>query len=385
MTEPSRDNRIRAALRHAGRGVGFSFRSHPLRWWLASFVAAVTAATVGLGAIRIQGADSAGVSDSHAKQLTSLAGAVTRLAFAIEDEQNDVAVYVGEGRPRLAQQASNLLLTQGQASVTQDLANQFFARVGRPGAEYPPQTRAALRAVLNRLSSLPALERTAVQGREQALAVINDYSFVISSLLAFDDQLASGSGDPVFVRDVSVFSALLRAEDAAVQEWSILDAALAAGRFQPGEAQRLSVALGQERAELAEFDSAATAGQRQMYARAVTGQQVEDADSMLAQASAARQQSLNVVNPPGSPFPNVQTAWNEEMGFTVDQMRQVDLSVLASATLRSQALQAQTAQSILETWIEMAVVILAVVALAVAITWWRRSRSARGGVHPAAG
>jgi hypothetical protein len=382
MTEDP-GHQIPAALRGAGRGIRMSLRSHPLAAWLALLVATVTALAVAVGTVRIQGADSSAASGQQSAQLASLAGRVALVAYSLEDEEYDMAVYVAQARPpsHIA-----LLFPQGQEQITNADANQLasLARQSDPGLT--PQQRASLAVVLGRLDNVQVLRHDAVATQVPALAIIGDYSLSISNLLVFDAQIASGSNDPVFIREAYVWAALQRAEDAASQQWSILGAVLTAGHWQAGQEQALSAASAQERAELADFSSQATVAQSQLYNNAVAGQYVDNANVMLQQALASGPNGgLNVANPNGSVFATVQQSWRNDMGFTVDQMRAVEQRLLAAIPARSQALHAQAAATVLETWFEMAGAILIVVAIAVGLTW-RRSRSSRArGFHPAAG
>lgn len=369
MTD-DRDHRVRAALRSVGGGIGFSLRSHPLASCVASLVVCVTAAAVVLGSIRIEGAQSNAVSDQHAKQLASLASAVTLLAASMEDEQTDLAIYVAAGRPSMR---FTLLFAQGQETTTTNVATQVVSLAGRSGLELAPQIRAAV-------GTLPALRADAVRGQAPALDVIEAYSQAISGLLAFDAQIASSSGDPVYVRDVSAFSAVQKAGDAAAQERAILAAALTAGKWQPGQWSALSAAQQQQQAALSKFDSEATAGQQQAYQNTVSGPDVDGSNQMLRQALVSGANGpLSVTPQAGSGFTGVagiQGAWNQAMTFTVDQMRFAERNLLSQIQARSQALQVQATRILLETWLEMAVVVLAVVAFAVGVTRRRRSRTA---------
>jgi hypothetical protein len=347
-------------------------RSHPLAWRVTSLVAAVTAATVGLGTIRIQAADGSAVYARNAGQLASLAGAVTRVTEAIEDEQSDFAIYVGEGRPA---SESTLLLAQGQVSVTNLAENQLDAVTVWIGPALRPQQRAELASVMSLLKGLPQLRQSATSTLTPALQVIEAYSATVTGLFTADAQMLAEPGDPVLARGVRSLSALQQAEEAAAQERSILNAALAAGQFQAGEVQALSAARSRQQADLAQFDSEATAGQQRTYSQAVAAQPWAGATVMLDQALGSKPGYLPVTLPPGSPFPTVQLTWNNEMTFAVDQMRSVGQDVLASITARGQELHAQAIRVVADTLLEMAAVILVVVALAVTLTR-RRSRSA---------
>lgn len=372
MTD-DRDHRVWTVLWRVGGGIRSSFRSHPLAGCVAALVVCVTAAAVVLGSIRIEAAQNSAVSNQHAEQLASLASAVTMLAAAMQDEQDDLGIYVAAGRPD-ARYA--LLFAQGQEVTTTNLATRVFLLARQDGPLLTPQVQATLIAMQKQ--KLMPLRREAIFTQAPALAVIQGYSAAISSLLTLDAQIASGSGDPVLVRDVRAFSAMQRAEDAAGQEHSILAAALAAGQWQPGQWQALSTAQHEQQAALSDFDSEATAGQQQAYQNAVSGAVVGYATQMLQQALTSGPAGGLTVTSPVSSFKNVagiQGAWNQEMQFTLDQMRTVEQNLLSQVQARSQALHAQATRTILETWLEMAAVFLIIVGLAVGITR-RRSRTA---------
>jgi nitrate/nitrite sensing protein len=380
MTD-NRNRRIQAALRGVGRSLRFALRSHPLTWSLASLVAGVTAATVVLGTIRIQGAESNAISARQAQQLTSLAQAVAAVTNSMEDEQSSLAIYIGEGRPEAQ---GSLLFAQGQAAVTGQLINQAYALVRRGGPELGPRQRASLSALLlSQQQRLNTLRASAERGQSPALDVIEAYSAQISALLSAGTQIVSGIGDPVAARDVRVFGALQQAVAAQAQERSILDAALNAGQFRAGEQAALSQARLTEQANMAVFNGQATQNQQHAFQATVRGSAVDRANAMLAQAlTPGPNAGLTVTVPPRSPFSTVQLSWDQDMGFTVDQMRRVEQGLLASITARGQALHGQAARVIVQTWTEMGVVVLAVLAFAVPVA---RRRSRARGFHPAAG
>lgn len=322
---------------------------------------------------RTDGAQGNAVSGQDARQLASLAGAVTTLVASTEDEQDDAATYVADGRPAAS---APKLIYQGQQSVTTLEATRFVSLARRTGQGLPPQAHTALNAALKQVAELPALRDQVVQTQTPALSVIQQYSLAISTLLTFDDQIASGSGDAVFVRDVNALSLLQRAEDAAAQERAILDAALARGQFQDGEQDELSAANLQERNVLILFDTEATSAQVHLYNSAVAGPQVNSATQMLAQALAIPPGgALRVTKPPAPAFFTVQKTWHEYMTFTLSKMRAVEQNLLTAISARSQALHWQAQRTILETWLKLAVVVLAVMALLVGVT--RRRRTSR--------
>jgi outer membrane murein-binding lipoprotein Lpp len=366
------DHQTRAALRRVGGGIRFSLRSHPLTSAMASLVVAVTAAAVILGTIRIEGAQSTAVSDQHAQQLSSLASAVTALAASLEDEQTDLAVYIAVGRPA---QGDARLLYQAQMSVSGVAANRVVSLAGRSDLGLAPQVQTALSSVLNRVADLAALRSEAIQTQTPVLGVIADYSQVTSTLAALDAQIGSNSGDLVFARDISTLGWLQYAEDAAAQQRSILAAALTSGQFQPGEQAALSTAFQQEQSEMTVFDAEATPAQQNAYHNVVAGQEVDAANQMLQQALTGPNGSLRVTLPPGTVWSSAQEAWRADMGFKLNQMRTAEQNLLGTISARAQTLHGQATQTIRETWLEMAVAVIAVVAFAAGLTRVTRRRS----------
>jgi hypothetical protein len=363
---------IRVVLERAGRGLRWSLRSHPLTWWVTSLVAGVTAAAIALGSIHIQAAASSALSNQRADQLDSLISAVATLTFSLEDEQDAMAIYIGEGRPI---GPDGLLLAQGQLSVSNLDVIQVTSLARQVGPALAPRQRAALGATLSRLQDLSALRRDAIDSEVPALAIIDDYALVASQLLALDDQLAASTADPTLSADFAAFSALAGAEDQGAQQRAILDASLAANQYQVGDLAALSAVNAQEAADLTLFDNEATTAQQQTYQLTVAGQQVNDAEGMLQEALDSGQNGILPAQPPDHLFVNVQQSWHQEMTFQLDQMRVVETSLLGQAEARSAVLHSGAARAIAETLLEMAAAVLTVVAFAVTLTR-RRSRSA---------
>jgi hypothetical protein len=367
VTDDRYDQTRLRAVQGAGRGLRWSLRSHPLAWWVTSIVVVVTAPAVALGAVRIQAADS----DQRAVQLATVAAAVTGLTEAVEDEQDDFAKYIGQGRPPTP---DALLLAQGQVSVTNLAANKVISLAKGIGAGYPAQVRSATAAVLTRLHGLAHLRKDATNTKAPALDIIEDYADLASPLLTLDDRLASGLADPTLSADFGALGALARAEDEEAQERAILDDALAANQYQPGDWAALSGANAQEQADLTYFDSEATVAQQQLFQRTVEGQQVNDAQGMLQEALNGGQNGFLPTAPPDHLFIDVSEDWSAEMATQLNRTRDVETGLLEQIQARSAALHAGAVRAVVDTLLEMAAIVLAVVAFAVAATR-RRSRS----------
>jgi len=375
-----------ALPRGSGRsGSRFALRNWRVSWRLVALIAIPTITAIAFGAVRIDEANSSAIADQRVETLANLATASTKLAESMEDEQDYLALYIAENRPGTH---FGLLLPQGQAGITNALASRVKAEASGIGAGYPTQVQNALSAVLIRLNELGILRQDAEDTQTPALAVIDDYAQSISDLLTLDDQIATGSGDPTLSSDVRALSALTRAEDEAAQQRAILDAALKAGQYQAGEEAALASAFEQEQADLSDFESDATVAQQQFYQNQVSGPDVDNSSQMLQQAQVGGAiGSLTVTSPAGSGFGNPQQTWHNDMGFTVDQMRTVEASLLSQIAARSQNLHSQAEHTVLETAIEVLAVLLLVliITLVVARSMVRPLRKLRTGALEVAG
>jgi signal transduction histidine kinase len=369
-------------------GSRFSLKNWRVSYRLVALIAVPTITAIAFGAVRIGDANSSATSLQRIETLSTLANSATKLAASMEDEENDLAIYVGQNRPTTKYA---LLYAQGQETTTTNLASQVTAEASGIGSGYPPQLQATVGGVLNMLQTITYLRDQAIDSQAPALAIIQSYTQSISTLLNLDDQIATGTSDPALAGDVRALSSLVRAEDAEAQEKAILGAALAAGGFQAGEYAQLQQASQQEQVELGDFTSAATVAQNQAEQSTVAGQFVDESNQMLQQALVSGQNGgLNVTLPPGSGFngvPGIQGAWNQTMQFTVDQMRAMAQNLVDQIQARSQALHTQATRAELETGAEVLIVLLVVliITLVVARSMVRPLRRLRTGALEIAG
>jgi signal transduction histidine kinase len=353
-------------------------------WRLVALIAVPTITAISFGAVRIDEANNNAAAFQRVQTLASLATGVFNLTNAIEDEQDDYAVYIGSGRPA-SQDA--LLLVQGQVSVTNLKANQVISLAGSVGAGYPAQVQSATAQVLSRLQNLASLRRVASSTKEPALTVIEDYTSVTSQLLALDDQLASGTADPTLSADVGALSALARAEDEDAQVRAILDAALSSNAYQINDVAALASANAQASADEADFNSEATVAQQQELQSTVQGNFVQDARGMLQEALDNGQTGTLPTAPPDRLFATPSLDWHEDMTNSLDDIRAVETSLLNQIVARSTVLHSQATRTVLDTGIEVLVVLIVVliITLIVARSMVRPLRRLRTGALEVAG
>ena len=226
--------------------------------------------------------------------LASLSSDVTGLAAHLEDERDQTMEYIGEGtagRPgtlsRNTQDGApqNLDLVRQQQSLTQPWVNKVVADSARIGAGYPAQVQNEAQNFRNVVSLLTPLRTAAVSTQLPAVDVMTRYTSVIDQLLAIDDNIALGSGDPTLNNDVRALNLVsLIAEQASEQRGLLAYAFAQDGTFDPQVLTDAQNALEEQNANVAEFDRVATAQQVAQYDDSVSGSLVNFASSYELQA-----------------------------------------------------------------------------------------------------
>jgi hypothetical protein len=359
-----------------GSAPQLGMRQRRLSRRLLALIAIPAAAVVVLGAQRTSQADSSAAANRQVQQLASLGGAITGehgLTSDAEDEADSAAVYIALGRTG---SASQLMLPQAHFDITnlqENEVTQLASEIDTRSSPAVPGALTSAEAAIGKLKHARQ-EATSVNSQASALSVVQGYYASIGPLFALDDQIASTSGDPTLSADVRSLDALSRAEDAASEERAILDAVLTRGYWQPGELTQLSGSSAEYAAELSEFTSGLSSAQSSAYSSQVSGRDVDIAGSMLQQALTIGQTGALPANPVPSTFPSTERAWYESMTFKLDQMRVFEQSLVDAIQSRSNALQTQTTQAVVGTWLEVLAVLVAL--LAVAVIAARRSSPA---------
>jgi signal transduction histidine kinase len=339
-----------------------SLKNWRVSWRLIALIAVPTVTAMAFGGIRIEEATTSASTFQQVEHLANLGNAVTRLAYAMEDERDALGGYIAAGRPQGAMPPG---ITK-QFDSTNQAASEVSALASGVGSAYPQAVQTDLATVLDRISDLPRDRAAATHSKAPALTVINDYSLAIGDLFTLNDQIALSSGDPTLITAVRALGSLSRAEDEATQQRGVLYSALVAGAFQPGSASALNSAQAQENADLTEFLSDAPIEEQQSYSDTVAGDQVDAAATMegQAQAIAGSGGSLAGMTLPHSNARVTANTWNSAMTFTVGKIRAVEQGLVDSIKNRSQVLHAQAERTAVETGI----VVLAVLIIVLLIT-----------------
>ena len=378
----------------AARGSRFALRNWRVSWRLIALIAIPTVTAMAFGLVRIQEAMKSAASDQRVEQMANLGNAVTHLAFAMEDERDDLAGYIAMGRksalhtptgaPTSALNADYARTNAAAAQVT-SLSSGITSN-----SAFPAQVKSDLSAVLDRVTDLPHYRSAAVHSLAPSLNIVGDYSEAIADLFTLNDQISQGSSDATLANTVRALGALSRTEDEASQQRGILYAALLDGQFEPGAEGTLSSALAAQQAELQEFQSAATIGEQQIYSNTVAGPPVDTAQEMEKQAIASGGSGGNVAVsvPSGSPRSAAPAAvWNSDMTATLTDMRKVEQGLVKSIIGQSQSQHNALTRTAVETGIEVLAVLIVVlmITIIVARSMVRPLRKLRTGALEVAG
>jgi HAMP domain-containing protein len=200
------------------------------------------------------------VQAEHLGQEAAFATTLSRLVHELQDERDLSAGWVSGGRARDGRRDLDnqqprvdraLEAARKDAQALEDESSSFYGKV---------QTALAglgrLAEVRGRVENNPSYDVTA-QG------VLDSYSELVGDLLAVDFEIARNADDHTMTRNVAAFVAMARLGEAASQERGLLHAVTAAGKFAPGEPQRLSALVGAQQSWRSQFNAAATPEQHE--------------------------------------------------------------------------------------------------------------------------
>ena len=322
-----------------------------MRWRVVALVVLPTAAAITLGGLRIQAAQDTSAAAARIEQLGVLGGDMTALTEAIEDERDLTAGYVAT---RLAGETSRSASIFGELQRQYAVTGARLAAVrklsGQIGPAYPAVARSDLASALSSLSALGEL-RALAHSEMSALPLIDHYSNVIATLLAFDNDIAAGSSSAQLAQTVTSLATLAQVEEEASQQRAVLYATLLEGSFEPGARSALTSAQSSQASDLAAFQKAGanlpafvppaglspTLTQTQQFNDTVAGPDVD--------AALATELDAIVSGGAGLPVSGNPQAWFGDMSFTLGAVRAVENDELGSVTARASALQQGAANS----------------------------------------
>jgi signal transduction histidine kinase len=352
-----------------------------MRWRVLALVLVPTVAALVLGTLRVQAASDTAATASRTAQLGALGSAITTLAEAVEDERDLTAGYVGA---REAGQTPLSLTIFGklkqQYAVTKADTAAVKALAGQINPSYPAAAQADLTSALTGLAALPDLEQLA-HSEITTLPLINHYSSVVATLLAFDNDIAAGSPSAPLAQTVTSIEALAQVEEETSQQRAVLYAALIEGKFEPGALTALIGAQSSQASALTSFQKVADnlpsyapqtglnplVSESQQFNDVVEGADVDAALAIELDATVAAQSGQSLAA--ATQGTGGSQGWYDDVSFTLTQMRSVLGDNLTSATAQAATLR-QGAQSS-ERLTGIAVLVLLLLVLVVTIVMAR--------------
>jgi hypothetical protein len=334
-----------------------------------------TVTAVILGGTRIVSFVQSALAYQRVEQLAGLSGKITGLTQALQNEREDTIRYIVLGtnggradalsaKPSVAAQAALEIQALNQDyRVTSGWASQVTPLLHGIGSSYPSLTQQEAQGAVTAINSLGDLRASAIRTQLPPQVVIQEYANTINGLLALDDQVAVGSNDSELVGAVRVASLVSNMKEEASQQQAILTSALAPdlvglGVFGPAQLSAITDALAEQQGNLAEFNTAATASQRQLYDNAVSG-------ATVARAQAQEQQAISLASSGTvvSTDPTIADA-SASASYTVSSLHSVEQQLVASTIARSRSLRDNAI-----TWVIIdSLAVLLVLAIALVMT-----------------
>jgi len=281
------------------------------------------------------------------EHLANLSYDVTALAAHLEDERDQAMQYIGQdelARPGTKVNSSNSSTIQGATSnlqLLQDLTDTWMRKVKADsasiGSGYPAQVRQQAAGISGVLTLVQPLRTATVTTLLPAAVVMAKYTDIIDDLLAIDDNIALGSGDPQLNSDVRSLNLIsLIAEEASEQRGLLAYTFGVDQKFEPAVLTALENAQEAQQANVAEYDRVATPQQVSLYNNAVSS------NSEVNAASAYELQAIQfgLAKESLSPFDitGADNWYGTQTSGTMDVLRGVEQSLVAATVNRAAAL-----------------------------------------------
>jgi signal transduction histidine kinase len=336
-----------------------------------------TITAVVLGGTYIVSAVQNALAYQRVEQLASLSYDVTTLAANLENERDQIMWCIGATVPvsRVSPGANcqngtteALKLVKQEQGLTDPWMQKVKSDSASIGAGYPAQVQQDAVNIRDVLTLVGPLRTAAVSTHLPVVVVMTKYTSIIDGLLAIDDNIALGSGDPALTSDVrSLNLVALIAEEASEQrgllDYTLAQDSAAAGNYHFNSLVLSAVQTAQEEqnANLAEYGRVATPQQVSLYNNTVSG-------SLVSSASQYEQEAIQfgvlgeTLNPNDITTPG---QWNgASTTGTILSIRTVEQSLVTATINRATALH----RSAIITASVIGAAVLLVLLLALALT-----------------
>jgi len=336
----------RPAPGHASRRALKNWR---LRSRLFLLVTIPTVTAVAAGGVFIASSVSSALVDQHVLTLANLSGKITGLVQALQNEREDTVTFIvlgngdgGRGAPQSSLTVPPVgpetgVLNQDYA-VTTGWADQVKALADDVNGSYPAPAQQDAEAAVTTIGNLSAIRQAATRTQLPALIVIDEYEQAIDTLLAIESQIAVGSSDSTLAGSVSVLVLVSSMKEEASEQQALLTSALSytlvsLGEFGPTQQSAITDAQAQQQGDLNEFDTAATAAQRQLFNTMVS-------NSSVVQAQAQEQQAISLASSksPIATDPTISDA-SVSLAYEVNGLRSVEEALSNSVISRAGSLR----------------------------------------------
>jgi signal transduction histidine kinase len=352
----------------AGRAPGppsrYSLKNWRVRSRLLLLVALPTLAALVFGGFNVGSSIVSAQADQRTLQLARLAGDVTTLVQALQNEREDTVTFItlgssDGGRGSGGSAAPELTLLSSDYRATTAAAAPVLSLAATIGSSYSALVQEQAQDAIAAIGDLPALRQAATNTQLSALTVINGYGNTITQLLSLENEVAAGGNDATLADSVRALSLVSNMKEEVAQQQAIVTSALTPfldGAI-PLSSSSLSV-LSQEAAEQAAnqsaFQLAATPAQRAIYNTALSSSLAATAEQQLQQAISL----INIHFNSGSD-PTLEVASNNT-SYTVSSLGSVEQQLVASVISRATSLRDHA--------ITLAIIIFLGVVLLLAIT-----------------
>jgi signal transduction histidine kinase len=310
--------------------------------------------------------------DQRELQLARLAGDVTTLVQALQNEREDTVTFItmgsqdgGRGAPTNSTPSgvptieAELTLLSSDYNATNSAATPVRNLAASIGSSYPALVVQQAQDAVAAIDDLPELRQAAANSELPSLTVINAYGNTITQLLALEDEVSAGSNDATLADSVRVLGLISNMKEEVAQQQAIVTSALTnqlvgANKVSSSSLTALNQEASEQAANLAAFDLAATPAQRQIYNSALSTSLAATAQQQLQQATSLIESNFSSDNDP-----TLAVAANDT-SYTVSSLGSVEQQLVASVISRSTSLRDHA--------ITLAIIVFLAVVLLLAIT-----------------
>jgi signal transduction histidine kinase len=338
------------------RGSRTLLKNWRVRSRLLLLITAPTLAALILGGFSVSSSVLNALAYQRTEQTARLAGQVTNLVQALQNERTDTVRFITMGSSggrvnalsanKAAQQQAQLELevlstdynaTDRAAAGVQDLA-------GHIDGSYPALAQQEAQDAITVIKDLPSLRHASEHTQLPSVVVVAKYGDDIAQLLTLESEVSAASSDATLADTVRALGLISNVKEEAAQEQALLTSALTSGliganQLGSGSLSAINNAAAEQNANTAAFLLQATPAQRQLYDSAVSSPAAARAQQQVNQA--IQQQNSGHLNGNNPVFVDAANG----AYYTVGSLRHVEQQLMNSvidlgASLRNKAITA---------------------------------------------